>query len=200
MERRAPRLFRPPRSPPRLFGPCRSAWHQALVQHAAQRRGEAGAHGGAAFGLPQADQAGDRRRRAGSGHAGEHEPPGLGGGQRELAGFAIRDLADQQHVDVLARRRAQAGGDRRDVQSDLALNHHAAPILEHDLDRILDGHDAQPDAASSDRRPARRAWSSCPPPGPAATSTKPAPGRDQIARAGRQAQAVQRRRLGRDEM
>ena len=105
--------------------------------------------------------------------AGEHQPPGLGGGQRQLAGFAIAELADQQHVDVLARRRAQAGGDRRDVQPDLALDDDAAPVLEHDLDRILDGDDVGRMPRSPGRRSAPRAWSSCRRPG----RPRPAPGR-----------------------
>jgi hypothetical protein len=72
------------------------------------------------------DQAGDGGGRAGGGHAGEHEPARLRGVSASSAGVAIHDLARDQHVDVLARRRAQAGRDRRNVQPDLALDDHAA--------------------------------------------------------------------------
>ena len=77
--------------------------HQALAQHAAQGGGETGAHRGPAVRLPQADQAADGGRRAGGDDAGQHQPAGLGGAERQLTGFAIADVADQQHVDVLAR-------------------------------------------------------------------------------------------------
>ena len=115
-------------------------WHNTPRRAAAKRAR-------APLGRPSvshsADQAADGGRRAGGDDAGQHQPAGLGGAERQLAGFAIADVADQQHVDVLAPGRAQAGGDARDIQPDLALHDDAAPVLEHDLDGILDGDDPE---------------------------------------------------------
>ena len=90
--------------------------------------------------------------------------------------------------------------DRGHVQPDLALDDHAAPVLQHDLDRIFDGDDAAAGGRSRGRRSAPPAWWSCPRPGAAATSDQARPRARASSRtsAGRP-RRVERRRLGRDQ-
>ena len=72
-----------------------------------------------------------------------HEVAGLGGVQRGLDGLLVAHFADEDDVGILAQRRAQRLGERRRVEPDLALVDHRAPVLVHELDRILDGDDVR---------------------------------------------------------
>ena len=87
------------------------------------------------------DDAVDRLRRALGVQRREDEVAGLGGGQRGRDRLEVAHLADEDHVRVLAQRRAQALGERRRVLADLALVDDAAPVLVEELDRILDRED-----------------------------------------------------------
>ena len=66
---------------------------------------------------------------------------GLGGLQRGLRGLGVAQLADQDHVGVLAQRAAERLVERVGVEPDLALVDDAADVLVEDLDRILDRDD-----------------------------------------------------------
>ena len=71
----------------------------------------------------------------------EHEVPGLGCGERGRDRLEVAHLADEDHVGVLAERRAQRLGERRRVLADLALVDDARPVVVQELDRVLDRED-----------------------------------------------------------
>ena len=73
-----------------------AAWHdQPLVEHAAQRARPGAARAGRARRVPQLGQTRSTAPRAPpADDAREHQPPGLGGGQRELHGLGVAQLAD----------------------------------------------------------------------------------------------------------
>ncbi len=74
---------------------------------------------------------------------GEHQVAGLGGGERQRGRLGVADLAHQDHVRVLAQRRAQAAVEGGRVQAHLALRHQALLVPHHVLDRVLERDDAQ---------------------------------------------------------
>jgi hypothetical protein len=74
-------------------------------------------------------------------HRGEDEVAGLGGLERRLGRLGIAQLADQDHVRVLAQHAADRGEERLGVEPDLALVDDAAVIGVQDLDRVLDRDD-----------------------------------------------------------
>ena len=117
--------------------------HEALVQHAAQDGGEARARGGAALRRPTG-RPGARRRRSGW-RPSRRPARAVRSRRRSRRARPTRGRAislTSRHVGVLPRRPRAAGRDRRDVQPDLALDDHAALVLQHDLDRVLDRDDA----------------------------------------------------------
>ena len=71
----------------------------------------------------------------------EHEVTRLGRGQRGRDGLEVPHLAEEDHVGVLAQRRAQGLGEGGSVGADLALRDDAAFVPVHELDWILDGED-----------------------------------------------------------
>ena len=71
----------------------------------------------------------------------EDEVAGLGRGHRGRDRLEVAHLADEDHVRVLAQRAAQALGERRRVDADLALVDDAALVAVQELDRILDRED-----------------------------------------------------------
>ena len=94
---------------------------QPLVDDAGERGGELDAHLGLLVGGEDVDDAGERLRGVVGVQRGEDQVAGLGDGQREPDRLQVAHLADQQHVGVLAQRRAQRVGERRGVGADLAL-------------------------------------------------------------------------------
>src|SRR5947209_5151973 len=71
----------------------------------------------------------------------EHQVTGLGGGERQADGLQVAHLADQDHIRILAQRRAQRLAEAERVAMHLALVDETALGLVHELDRILDGDD-----------------------------------------------------------
>ena len=72
---------------------------------------------------------------------GEHEVAGLGRGEREADRLEVAELADEDHVGVLAQRAASAALNELRLHADLALVDEAALRLVHELDRILERED-----------------------------------------------------------
>ena len=71
----------------------------------------------------------------------EHQVAGLGRGERQADGLQVAHFAHQDHVRVLAQRRAQGFGEAQRVAMHLALVDQALLGFVHELDRILDGDD-----------------------------------------------------------
>ena len=65
----------------------------------------------------------------------------LGGGERGRDRLEVAHLAEEDHVGVLAQRRAQRLAEARRVRADLALRDDAALVPVHELDRVLDRED-----------------------------------------------------------
>ena len=93
------------------------------------------------LGREEGDQAVDRRRDVRGVDRREDEMAGFGGLERGVDSFEIAHLADHDHVGILAERGAQGVGERGGIGPDFALRDDAAVVGEHELDRILDGHD-----------------------------------------------------------
>ena len=87
------------------------------------------------------DQAADRLGRVDGVHRRQHEVAGLGSLERGLGGLAVAQLADQDHVRVLAKRAPERLVERLGVEPDLALVDDAALVAVQDLDRVLDRDD-----------------------------------------------------------
>ena len=68
-------------------------------------------------------------------HGGEHQVAGEGALHRDVRGLGVADLADHDHVRVLAHERTQGGGK---VQSDRRLHLGLVDALDFVLDRVLD--------------------------------------------------------------
>src|SRR3979409_557942 len=69
------------------------------------------------------------------------------GGDRDAHGLEVAQLADQDHVRVLAQGGVHCGCETRAVHPDLALADEAALSLVHELDRVFDGEDVPLHAA-----------------------------------------------------
>ena len=74
-------------------------------------------------------------------HRREDEVAGLGRLERRLGGLGVAELADQDHVGVLAQHAPDRGEERLGVEPDLALVDDAALVGVEDLDRVLDRDD-----------------------------------------------------------
>ena len=71
----------------------------------------------------------------------EDEVPGLGRAERRLDGLLVAHLADEDHVRVLAERRAQRDEEARGVEADFPLADCRQLVVVEDLDRVLDRDD-----------------------------------------------------------
>ena len=89
---------------------------------------------------PEVDQARDRGRGVVGVQGGEDEVAGERGLDRVLRRLGVADLADHDDVRVLAQDVAQGAGE---VDADLRLHRGLVELLEHHLDRILDGGDVE---------------------------------------------------------
>ena len=87
------------------------------------------------------DHAVDGRRGAVGVQRAHDEDAHLRGRHRDAHGLEVAQLADQDHVRILAQGRMQRGGETRAVHADLALADEAALALVHELDRVLDRED-----------------------------------------------------------
>ena len=72
---------------------------------------------------------------------GDEEVARLGGLHRGIDGFRITHLADQDHVGILAQRRAQPGAEVVGIHADLALRHRAVDVAVQEFDRVLERED-----------------------------------------------------------
>ena len=83
-------------------------------------------------------QARDGLRRVVGVQGGQHHVAGLRGLDRDLGGFQVADLADHDHVRILAQERAQRGGEGHAA---LDVHLHLVDAGHADFDRILDRRD-----------------------------------------------------------
>ena len=72
---------------------------------------------------------------------GQHEVPGLGGAERQADRLHVGQLADDEHVRVLAQRVPQARLEGGGVLAHLALVDEASLVAVQELDGLLDGED-----------------------------------------------------------
>src|SRR5713226_2510386 len=108
--------------------------HQALRQHADQGRPHQ-------VGLDaHVDEAGDGARGVVGVDGAEDEVAGQRGLDGDLRRLAVADLADHDHVRVLAEEAAQPVGEG---EVDLRVHRRLRDALELVLDRVLDGHDVE---------------------------------------------------------
>ena len=97
----------------------------------------------ALFGRQRIDQPIDGLDGAGGVQRAEHQVPGLGGRHRHADGLGIAQLADQDHVGILAHRGAHAFGEARDMRAELALDDLARFAAMDELDRVLEADDVE---------------------------------------------------------
>ena len=114
---------------------------QRLRDDALERAGDLHAHLLLLRGREDVDDAVDRARGALRVQRAEHEVAGLGRREGGRDRLEVAHLADEDHVGVLAQRRAQALGEVRRVEADLALVDDALLVPVHELDGVLDRED-----------------------------------------------------------
>ena len=117
------------------------ARQQPLADDAAQHAGEDRADHFLLLGREELDDASARLGRVDGVERRENQVARLGGLQSDLRRLGVAELADEDHVGVLAQRAPQRLAERRGVEPDLALADDAALLLVDDLDRILDRQD-----------------------------------------------------------
>ena len=110
---------------------------EPLADHAAQNAGHDLADEELLVRRKQLDQAADGLVRVEGVHRREHEVTGLARLQGDAGRLLVSQLADQDHVRVLAQDAAHALEVRVDVEPDLTLLHDAGVVAVDDLDRIL---------------------------------------------------------------
>ncbi len=127
----------------------------------------------------------------------EHEVSGLGGGHRHRDRLGVAHLADQDHVRVLAHRRAHAFCKGGQVRAELALHDLALLAAVDELDRVLEADDVEflVGVQQVDHRRERRRLAGA---GRARHQDHPLVVVAQLPDNGRQRERVQRRHLGRD--
>lgn len=118
-----------------------AAPHQRLADHGTEAVGEAGAGLILLVTSDRVHEAVDGGVAAGGVDGAKDEMAGLGGGEGQLDGLAIAQLADDDDIRVFAQRRLQRPGVASCVGAELALLHEGELVTVHDLDRILDGDD-----------------------------------------------------------
>ncbi len=115
--------------------------HQVLAEHSLQRLGD---------GSPRLPLLAEREYVDGTVHGidnrarverGKHEVTGLGRLQRGAHRVDVPDLADEDHVGVLAHARPQGTGELQRVGVQLALADRGHLVVVEELDRILNGED-----------------------------------------------------------
>ncbi len=132
---------------------------QALADHAAEDAGKDRADQLLLGGREELDHPADRLGGVGRVHGREDEVARLGGCERRFGRLGVAELADQDHVGVLAQTAAQGLGERGGVEPDLTLVDDAAVVGMDDLDRVFDRDDvlaARAVHVVDDRRERRR--------------------------------------------
>ena len=89
----------------------------------------------------EVDDAVDGLHGVGGVQRGEHQVPGLTGGQRGPHCLGVSHLTDEDHVRVLPNHGAHGRGVTVGVHADLPLVHGGLAVGVEHLDRLLDGHD-----------------------------------------------------------
>ena len=117
------------------------ARQQPLADHAAENAGEHGADLLLLRGREELDHPADGLGGVDRVERREDEVARLGGLQGRLRGLGVAELADQDHVRVLAEHPAERLREALGVEADLALVDDRAPVLVEDLDRVLDRDD-----------------------------------------------------------
>ena len=120
------------------------ARQQPLRDDALEHAGEDRAHLRLLRRREELDQPAERLGRVDRVHRREHEMAGLGGLERRLGGLAVAQLADQDHVGVLAQHAPEGLVERLGVDPNLALVDDALLVVVEELDRILDRDDVLP--------------------------------------------------------
>ena len=123
------------------------AGEQPLADDAAEDAGEDRPDQRLLDGREELDHPPDRLRGVDRVHRREDEVARLGSGEGGLGGLGVAELADEDHVRVLAEAAPQRLGERRRVEPDFALVDDAAVVAVDDLDRVLDRHDVLPPRA-----------------------------------------------------
>ena len=111
------------------------------------------------LGREELDDPADRLGRVQRVQRGKDEVPRLRGLHRRLRGLCVAELADQDHVRVLAQRPPKGLAERGRVDPHLALVDDALPVVVQELDRVLDRDDvalARVVNVTDDRREGRR--------------------------------------------
>ena len=163
---------------------------QALADHAAQHAREDGADQLLLDGGEELHHAADRLGGVDGVHRREDEVAGLRGREGGLGSLGVAQLADQDHVGVLAEAAAERLREGGRVEADLALVDDAAVVAVDDLDRVLDRDDVLVPRAVhvvDDRRERRRLSRA----GRAGDEDEPAVLLCQAADAGRQREVVE---------
>ena len=114
---------------------------QTLADHAAEHAGEDRANLLLLGGREELDHPADRLGGVDGVHRREDEVARLGRLERGLGSLGVTELADQDHVGVLAQHAPDRSEERLGVEPDLALVDDAALVGVEDLDRVLDRDD-----------------------------------------------------------
>ncbi len=114
---------------------------EALADDAAQDAGEDLARHLLLGRREELDEAADGLRGVDRVHGREDEVARLGSLEGGLRGFLVAELADEDHVGVLAQDAPESLEIRLGVEPDFALVDDAAPVVVHELDRVLDRDD-----------------------------------------------------------
>ncbi len=117
------------------------ARHQLLRDDGVERQGELLPDLRLLVGREDVDDPVHRLHRVVRVQRGEHQVPGLGGGDRRRHGLEVAHLADQDDVRVLAQRRPQRLAERAGVAPHLDVLDQRAVRAVLVLDRVLDGDD-----------------------------------------------------------
>ena len=132
---------------------------EALADDATQDAGEDLARHLLLGGRKELDEPADRLGGVDRVHRGEDEVARFRRLEGRLGGLLVAELADQDHVRVLAQHAPERLHVRIGVEPDLALVDDAAPVVVHELDRVFDRDDVLLPAAVDrvdDRREGRR--------------------------------------------
>jgi hypothetical protein len=171
---------------------------QALGDDAAKHAGENRADLRLLHRGEELDVAADRLGRIDRVHRREHEVAGLGCLQRGLGGLRVAQLADQDHIRVLAQHAAERFVERIGVEPHFALVDDAVDVRVDDLDGVLDRDDVllpRPVDVTEHRGERRRLAAA----GSAGDEHEPAVLLRQPLHAGREAEAAEVRDLRRDD-
>jgi hypothetical protein len=119
------------------------ALDQDLGNHGQQALRQEGLGLFALFGRQGVDQPVDGLYGAGGVQRAQDQVSGFGGCHRHANGLGVTQFAHQDHVRILAHRRAHALGETRDVRAELALNDLAGLAAMNEFDRILQADDVE---------------------------------------------------------